>query len=99
VITAAAAVMIAVFISFAIGDQRSLQLFGVSMAAAVFLDAFIIRSILLPAVLELAGGLTWRFPNGLGRRLPQLAIELPARSGALIEDPLQPVTVTDFDTR
>jgi hypothetical protein len=38
-------------------------------------------------------------PNGLGRRLPQLAIELPARSGALIEDPLQPVTVTDFDTR
>jgi len=99
VITAAAAVMIAVFISFAIGDQRSLQLFGVSMAAAVFLDAFIIRSILLPAVLELAGGLTWRFPNGLGRHLPRLSIDLPARAGAPIEDPLQPVTAADFDPR
>jgi len=99
VITAAATVMIAVFISFAVGDQRALQLFGVSMATAVFLDAFIIRSILLPAVLELAGGLTWRFPNGLGRRLPRLAIELPARAGAPIEEPLQRVSVADFNPR
>jgi putative drug exporter of the RND superfamily len=99
VITAAATVMIAVFISFAVGDQRALQLFGVSMATAVFLDAFIIRSILLPAVLELAGGLTWRFPYGLGRRLPRLAIELPARAGAPIEEPLQQVTVADFNPR
>jgi RND superfamily putative drug exporter len=99
VITAAATVMIAVFISFALGDQRALQLFGVSMAAAVFLDAFIIRSILLPAVLELAGGLTWRFPSALGRRLPRLALELPAHAGAPSEAPLQPVTVADFDLR
>jgi len=99
VITAAATVMIAVFISFAVGGQRALQLFGVSMATAVFLDAFIIRSILLPAVLELAGGLTWRFPYGLGRRLPRFAIEFPARAGAPIEEPLQRVTVADFNPR
>jgi len=69
------------------------------MAVAVFLDAFVIRSILLPAVLELSGGLTWRFPNGLGRRLPRLAIELPAHAGVPIKEPLQPVTVADFDPR
>jgi RND superfamily putative drug exporter len=69
------------------------------MAVAVFLDAFVIRSILLPAVLVLAGGLTWRFPNGLGRRLPRLAIELPARAGQSIEDPVQPVTVGGLDPR
>jgi RND superfamily putative drug exporter len=94
VITAAATVMIAVFISFALGDQRALQLFGVSMAVAVFLDAFVIRSILLPAVLELSGRLTWSFPSGLGRRLPRLAIELPAP-----KEPLQPATAADFDPR
>jgi len=99
VITAAATVMIAVFISFALGDVRALKLFGVSMAAAVFLDAFVIRSILLPAVFELSGDLTWRFPNGLGRLLPRLAIELPAQPEVPINEPLQPVTLADFDPR
>jgi RND superfamily putative drug exporter len=41
----------------------------------VFLDAFVIRMILLPAVLELLGHRTWAFPRGLDRRLPRLAIE------------------------
>jgi RND superfamily putative drug exporter len=99
VITAAATVMIAVFISFALGDVRALKLFGVSMAAAVFLDAFIIRSILLPAVLELSGDLTWKFPRGLGRRLPRLAIELPASASAPIKEALQPATAVDLDPR
>ncbi len=53
----------------------------------------------MPAVLELAGALTWRFPNGLGRRLPPLAVEFPAPAGAPINEPLQPVTVADFDPR
>ena len=99
VITAAATVMIAVFISFALGDVRALKLFGVSMAAAVFLDAFVIRSVLLPAVFELSGDLTWKFPNGLGRLLPRLAIELPAQPEVPINEPLQPVTLADFDPR
>jgi RND superfamily putative drug exporter len=75
VITAAAAVMIAVFASFGAGDERALKLFGVSLATAVFLDAIVIRTILLPAVLELLGDRTWAFPGWLDRRLPRLAIE------------------------
>jgi RND superfamily putative drug exporter len=75
VITAAAAVMVAVFISFAAGDDRVLKLFGIAMATAVFLDAIVIRMVLLPAVLELLGRRTWAFPNWLDRRLPRLAIE------------------------
>jgi RND superfamily putative drug exporter len=75
VITAAAAVMVAVFLSFAAGDDRVLKLFGISMATAVFLDAIVIRSVLMPAVLELFGRRTWAFPSWLDRRLPRLAIE------------------------
>jgi putative drug exporter of the RND superfamily len=75
VITAAAGVMVVVFASFAAGDDRVLKLFGVAMATAVFLDAIVIRSILMPAVLELFGRWTWAFPNWADRRLPRLAIE------------------------
>jgi putative drug exporter of the RND superfamily len=75
VITAAAGVMVVVFASFAAGDDRVLKLFGVAMATAVFLDAIVIRSILMPAVLELFGRSTWAFPNWADRRLPRLAIE------------------------
>jgi RND superfamily putative drug exporter len=79
VITAAAAVMVAVFASFAMGDDRVLKLFGVAMATAVFLDAVVIRSILMPAVLELFGRYTWAFPRWADRRLPRLAIEPAAQ--------------------
>ena len=75
VITAAAAVMVVVFASFAAGDDRVLKLFGIAMATAVFLDAIVIRSILMPAVLELFGRWTWAFPSWADRRLPRLAIE------------------------
>jgi RND superfamily putative drug exporter len=75
VITAPAAVMVAVFVSFATGDDRAIKLFGVAMATAVFLDAIVIRSILRPAVLELLGRRTWSFPSWADRRLPRLAIE------------------------
>jgi putative drug exporter of the RND superfamily len=75
VISAAALVMVAVFGAFALGGSRVLELFGVMLATAVFLDAFVIRMILLPAVLELLGRRTWAFPRGLDRRLPRVAIE------------------------
>jgi RND superfamily putative drug exporter len=75
VITAAATIMICVFLSFVFGADRAIKLFGLSLASAVFLDAFVIRSLLLPAVLELLGPVTWRLPRWLGRRLPRLAIE------------------------
>jgi RND superfamily putative drug exporter len=75
VITAAAAVMVAVFLSFVLGGQRILELFGLALASAVFLDAVVIRCIMLPATLELLGERTWWFPAKLDRRLPRLAIE------------------------
>ena len=75
VITAAAAVMVAVFASFILGGQRILELFGLALASAVLLDAIVIRCILLPATLQLLGERTWWFPARLDRRLPRLAIE------------------------
>ncbi|MCW3069658.1 MAG: family transporter [Solirubrobacterales bacterium] len=77
VITAAATIMICVFLSFAFGDQRVLKLFGLSLASAVFLDAFVVRILLLPSVLELLGRRTWSLPDWLERRLPHLAIDGP----------------------
>jgi RND superfamily putative drug exporter len=79
VITAAAAVMVVVFSSFAASDNHILKLFGLWLAVAVFLDAVVIRSLLLPAVLELSGRVAWKFPTSLDRRLPRLAIEPPTR--------------------
>jgi RND superfamily putative drug exporter len=75
VITAAAAVMVAVFGAFAISGNRVLEMFGLAMATAVFLDAIVVRMLLLPAVLELLGRTTWMLPRWLERRLPQVAIE------------------------
>ncbi len=78
VITAAATIMICVFLSFVLGDDRAIKLFGFSLASAVFLDAFVVRSLLLPAVLHLLGERTWALPAWLERRLPSIAIERPA---------------------
>jgi RND superfamily putative drug exporter len=83
VITAAATIMICVFLSFALGDERVLKLFGLSLATAVFLDAFVVRCVLLPSVLTLLGRRTWALPEGLSRRLPHIAIDhQPALHGA-----------------
>jgi RND superfamily putative drug exporter len=75
VITAAAAIMVCVFLSFMLGDERSIKEFGFGLGAAVFLDALVVRCVLLPALLELLGGLTWRLPRWIDSRLPHMAIE------------------------
>ncbi len=75
VITAAATIMICVFLSFALGEDRVLKLFGLSLGTAVFLDAFVVRSLLLPSVLTLLGRRTWDLPAWLATRLPHLAID------------------------
>jgi RND superfamily putative drug exporter len=78
VITAAATIMICVFLSFVTGDDRGIKLFGLSLATAVFLDAFVVRSLLLPAVLYILDRHAWALPSWLERRLPNLAIERPS---------------------
>jgi putative drug exporter of the RND superfamily len=75
VISAAAAIMVCVFLSFTLGDERTLKEFGFGLAAAVFLDALVVRCVLLPAVLELLGPVTWRLPRQLDARLPHVNIE------------------------
>jgi len=80
VITAAATVMIAVFIAFVFMGQRSVAEFGIGLAAAVALDAFVLRTVLVPAVMYLCGRANWWLPRWLDRRLPHLAIEPPAEA-------------------
>jgi RND superfamily putative drug exporter len=69
--------MIAVFGAFAIGNERALAMMGVGFAAAIFIDAFIIRLLLLPAVMHLVGPAMWWMPAWLDKRLPHLNIEPP----------------------
>jgi RND superfamily putative drug exporter len=87
VITAAATVMIAVFIAFVFMGQRSVAEFGIGLAAAVALDAFVLRTVLVPAVMYLFGPANWWLPRWLDRRLPRLAIEPPQAT------PIPPVPV------
>jgi RND superfamily putative drug exporter len=75
VISAAAAIMICVFLSFMLGDERGVKEFGFGLAIAVFLDAIVVRCVMLPAVLELLGETTWKLPAWIDRRLPHINIE------------------------
>jgi RND superfamily putative drug exporter len=87
VITAAAAIMICVFLSFMFGDERVLKEFGFGLAVAVLLDAVVVRCVLLPAVLELLGERTWWLPQWLDDRLPHINIEGSSARGELIHPP------------
>ena len=76
-ITAAAAIMIAVFMSFVLGDLRGLKLLGLGLATAIFIDASIVRMVLVPATMELLGKANWWIPKWLDRILPRISIEAP----------------------
>jgi RND superfamily putative drug exporter len=77
VITAAATIMICVFLTFSFMGSRDVAEFGIGLAAAVALDAFILRTVLVPAAMHLFGNANWWLPRWLDRRLPHLAIEPP----------------------
>jgi putative drug exporter of the RND superfamily len=77
VITAAAAVMIAVFLSFVLGDLRVIKLLGLGLATAIFVDATIVRMVLVPATMELLGNANWWLPRWLDRLMPRVSIEAP----------------------
>jgi putative drug exporter of the RND superfamily len=91
VITAAASIMIVVFGSFALGDDRVIKLFGIGLASAVFFDAVIIRCLLVPAIMELLGRSAWWLPSWLDRRLPRIAIEAPEER----QPPMRPEPVSE----
>ncbi|WP_298329586.1 MMPL family transporter [Haloactinopolyspora sp.] len=75
VITAAAAIMVAVFAAFIPSPEVFLKVIGVGMAAAILVDATIVRMLLVPAVMHLLGRANWWLPSWLDRRLPQLHVE------------------------
>jgi len=74
VITAAAAIMIMVFASFVLGDMRVIKLFGLGLATAIFIDATVVRIVLVPATMELLGKANWWFPRWL-EWVPRLHVE------------------------
>ena len=78
VITAAAAIMIAVFGSFVLGADRIIKEFGLGLATAIFVDATIVRLFLVPATMELLGERNWWLPGWLDRLLPHVNVEGPA---------------------
>jgi RND superfamily putative drug exporter len=92
VITAAAAIMVVVFGSFMLEDDRVLKMFGLGLAVAVLLDATVIRMLLVPATMALLGTRNWWLPRWLDRLLPHLTVETrrpqpeaPAHDG--VDDP------------
>ena len=75
VITAAAAIMVFVFGSFLLENDRIIKLFGTGLATAIFLDATIVRMLLVPATMELLGDKNWWLPRWLDRLLPTIDVE------------------------
>jgi RND superfamily putative drug exporter len=75
VITAAAAIMVVVFLAFLAAPDVFLKLFGIGLASAIFLDATLVRMVLVPAVMQLLGRRNWWIPGWLDRVLPRLDVE------------------------
>jgi len=75
VISAAALVMICVFLSFAIGGERIIAEFGIGLGGAVLIDAFVIRTVLVPSLMHFVGKANWWIPPWLDRLVPHVAVE------------------------
>ena len=93
VITAAAAIMVFVFGSFILEQDRIVKLMGVGLATAILLDATIVRMLLVPATMELLGDRNWWLPRWLGRIIPDVDVEGHAGAAARDEE-LQPAVRT-----
>jgi RND superfamily putative drug exporter len=89
VVVAAAAIMFCVFMSFVFQSNSTIKLFGLSLAVAIALDAFVVRLALIPALMTLFGKANWYVPGWLGKVLPKVSVEGPPSSGAA-NDPLNP---------
>jgi len=79
VITSAALIMISVFLGFVLGDDPATKMFGLGLATAIFVDATIVRMLLVPATMQLMGDANWWIPVWLDRLLP--AVDLEGEAG------------------
>ncbi|CAL9591443.1 Membrane protein YdfJ [Streptomyces sp. enrichment culture] len=82
VINSAAVIMISVFLAFVLSGDRVIAMFGIALATAVALDAFVLRTLLVPALMHLLGGANWWLPRSLDRILPRISIEPPEARAA-----------------
>jgi putative drug exporter of the RND superfamily len=97
VITSAALIMISVFAGFVLGDDPGVKMIGIGLATAIFVDATVVRMILVPAVMRLMGNANWWLPKWLDRLLPTLHLDGdlgdlggdPDDEGALTSGPAQ----------
>jgi RND superfamily putative drug exporter len=92
VIAAAAIIMGVVFWAFVLTQDRTVKSFGLGLGVAILVDAFIVRMLLVPAVMHLLGDKAWYMPRSLDKVLPRLTIEAPDES----EDPAEP-QIDDLD--
>ena len=71
--------MVAVFLSFVLGfPDRAIKLFGLGLAVAIFVDATLVRMVLVPATMELLGDVNWWLPRWLNRLIPKFSVEREA---------------------
>ncbi len=75
IITSAALIMITVFASFMFGGEKIIKEFGLGLAAAVFIDAFVLRTVLVPALMHLFGKSNWWLPKSIDKVLPHVSVE------------------------
>ena len=92
VVVAAAAIMFCVFLSFVFQDNNTIKLFGLALAMAVALDAFVVRLVLVPSLMTVFGKANWYLPGWLGKVLPKVSIEASAVPGAEAEAEKEPVS-------
>ena len=94
VITSAALIMIVVFLSFVASPVPSLKMLGLGLATAIFVDATLVRMVLVPATMALLGKANWWLPGWLDRILPHLTVEgAPERAAGASSRPPMPVPV------
>jgi RND superfamily putative drug exporter len=94
VITSAALVMIAVFLSFVLNESSTVKMIGLGLATAVLIDATVVRIVLVPATMVLLGHANWWIPRRLDRVLPHLEIE--GETGLPPVEPREPVRRTEL---
>ena len=93
-ITAAALIMVAVFSGFVLGSDPVVKMMGVGLATAIFLDATVVRLVLVPATMKLLGDANWWLPGWLDRLLPELdpaPVEQPVEQPVKVADGLPPL--------
>jgi RND superfamily putative drug exporter len=88
IVTSAALIMTSVFLSFAASPSPLIMMIGIGLAAAVILDATVVRMVLVPASMELLGHANWWLPRWLDRSLPRIAVHAPVVPQQRAPEPL-----------